>query len=146
MATSSASKVRNESIAFGRMWWVTLLTIGVASVANIVVYVIATALFEGPRRFALLNPTSIVVSTAAFLVVAAIVYALMGRFAQRPIHLFRRVAFVTLLLSFLGPISTAYTLPTPDAPDTATVVTLMVMHTVAALITVGMFIRMARAA
>ncbi|MFL5803782.1 MAG: DUF6069 family protein [Roseiflexaceae bacterium] len=144
MATSTTLSVQQERVALGRLWWVTLLAIAAASAANLVVYVIATALFEGPRRFTLLGPITIVVSTAVYLVVAAIVYALIGRFARRPIRLFRRVSVVALLLSLLLPISAAITLPAPDAPDAPTVVTLIVMHIIAAILTVGLFTTLAR--
>ena len=144
MATLRTSSVTQERIAFGRLWWVTLLTIAAASAANLVVYFIATALFEGPRRFSFLNPFSIVASTAVYLVVAAIVYALIGRFSRHPIRVFRIVSVVALLLSFGAPISAAFTVPAPDTPDATTVVILLVMHVVAAIITVGLFTTQAR--
>jgi uncharacterized protein DUF6069 len=144
MSTLATSSIQQERVALGRLWWVTLLTIVAASAANLVVYLIASALFEGPRRFSMLTPVSIIASIAMYLVVAAIVYALIGRFSKRPIRVFRIVSVVALLLSFGPPISAAFTFPPPDAPDATTVVTLLVMHVVAAIITVGLFTRLAR--
>jgi len=144
MATPTTLPTQPERVALSRLWWVTPLTIVAASAANLVVYFIATALFEGPRRFTLLGPVNIIASTAVYLIGAAIVYALIGRFARRPIRLFRVVSVVALLLSFLAPVSAALTMPAPDAPDATTVVVLMVMHIVAAVVTVGLFTRLAR--
>ena len=145
MTTLNNSSIQQERVALGRLWWVTLLTIVAASVANLVVYLLAIALFEGPRRFALLTPILIVVSTAVGVGAAAIVYALIGRFSKRPISVFRIVAVVALVLSFASPISAAYAFPPSDAPDVITVVFLLAMHVVAAIITIGLFTTMARA-
>lgn len=144
MTTLTTSPVSQERVALGRLWWVTLLSIAAASAANLVVYLIATALFDGPRAFALLGPVPILVSTVLYLVGAAIVYALIGRLTRRPIRAFRAVAAVALLLSFLAPISAVFMMPAPDTPDATTVVVLIVMHIVAAIITVALFTRLAR--
>lgn len=141
MATAS---VPQERIALGRLWWVTPLAIAAASIANLIVYAVATALFSGPSQFSYLSPQSIVVSTTVYLIFAAIVFAVIGRFAKRPIRVFRIVSVVALLLSFAGPISAAFTFPPPDTPDTITVLTLLVMHVVGAIITVGLFTTLAR--
>ena len=145
MTTLTSSSMQQERVALGRLWWVTLLTIVAASAANLVVYLIAIALFEGPRRFALLTPVSIVVSIAVGVGAAAIVYILIGRFSKRPIRVFRIVAVVALVLSFASPISAAYAFPPSDAPDATTVVCLLAMHVVTAIITIGLFTTMARA-
>ena len=141
-----SSMVQQDKVAFGRLWWVTLLAIAAASAANILVYFIAIALFDGPRQFVMLAPTSIVVSTAVFLIVAAIVYALVGRFTRQPVQTFRKLSVVALLLSFLAPIGTALSMPPAEAPDATTIVVLIVMHVVAAIITVGLFTALARKA
>jgi Family of unknown function (DUF6069) len=145
MTTLTSSSIQQERVALGRLWWVTLLTIVAASAANLVVYLMAIALFEGPRNFALLTPVSIVVSIAVGVGAAAIAYALIGRFSKRPIRVFRIVAVVALVLSFASPISAAYVFPPSDAPDAITVGFLFAMHVVAAIITIGLFTTMARA-
>jgi hypothetical protein len=130
----------SERVArLSRLWWVVLAAIAVASIANIVVYLIATALFEGPRNFAMLQPGSIIGSTAVFLLVAAVVYVLIGRFAARPVRLFRRVGYAVLVLSFLMPVVAALSSPAGQGPDATTVVVLIVMHVVAGLITIYLF-------
>src|SRR5262245_52701137 len=145
MTVLTTASIEQERVALGRLWWVTLLTIVAASAANLVVYLLAIALFEGPRNFALLTPASIVVSVAVGVGAAAIIYALIGRFSKRPIHVFRIVAVVALLLSFASPIAAAYTFPPSDAPDAITVVFLLAMHVVTAIITIALFTTMARA-
>jgi hypothetical protein len=141
MATAS---VPQERIALGRLLWVTPLAIAAASIANLIVYAVATALFNGPRQFSYLSPQSIVLSTTLYLVLAAIVYALIGRFAKHPIRTFKIVSAIALLLSFAAPISAAFTFLPPDTPDAITILTLLVMHVVGAVITVGLFTTLAR--
>jgi MFS family permease len=142
MSTMTTSSAREQRVAVERLWWVTLLAIAAAAIANLIVYAIATALFATPRQFSYLTPLNIVVSTAIYLIVAAIVYAVIGRFARRPIRVFRVVAIVALVLSFAMPLSAMQL--TPPA-DTTTVAILLVMYIVAAIITVGLFTTLARA-
>ena len=144
MSAQTTASTPPERVATGRLWWVTLLAIAVAAIANLIIYVIATAIFSGPRQFSYLTPLTIVVSTVIYLLVAAIVYAVIGRYAKRPIGVFRIVALVALLLSFGAPISAALTFPAADRPDATTVIILLVMHIFAALITIGLFTTLAR--
>jgi hypothetical protein len=130
-----------QRVATSRLWWVAPPTMIAAALANLIVYAIATALFAGPRQFSYLTPLSIVISTAIYLLVAAIVYAVTGRFSKRPIRVFRVVALIALLLSFAAPLSATQFTPPADA---TTVVVLLVMHVVAAMITIGMFTTLAR--
>jgi hypothetical protein len=89
-----------------------------------------------------MTPLTIVVSTAIYLVVAAIVYALIGRFSRRQLQVFRIVAIVALLLSFAMPLSAMQLTP----PAGATIVAVLrVMHILAAIITVSLFTTLARA-
>lgn len=140
MAISSADQGR---IAPWRLLWVTPLAIIAVTIANMIVYAIATALFAGPSQFSYLSPLSIAASITIYLIVAAIVYAVIRRYAKRPTRTFRIVAVVALLLSFMGPFSARQLEP---PADTTTVVVLMLMHVVAAAITVGMFTTLAPAA
>lgn len=142
MSTTATSSAPERRVAIGRIWWVTLLAIAAASIANLIVYAIATALFAGPRQFSYLAPLNIVVSTTIYLVVAAIVFALIGRFSKRPIRLFRVVAIVALVLSFAMPLSAMQFSPPADM---TTVAILLVMHVVAAIITIVLFTTLARA-
>ena len=129
-----------QRVAIRRLWWVAPLTIIAASIANLIVYAIAAALFDGPGQFPYLTPLNIF-TTASDLIVAAIVFALIGRFATHPIRAFRIMAIVALLLSFAAPLSA--TGLTPPA-DTATVAVLLVMHVVAVAITIGSFTTLAQ--
>jgi hypothetical protein len=128
-------------VAIGRLWWVAPLTIIAAAAANLIVYAIAAALFAGPRQFSYLTPLNIVVSTAIYLTIAAIIYAVIGRLSQRPIRVFRVVALIALLLSFATPLLATQFTPPADA---ITVVVLLVMHVVAATITISMFTTLGR--
>jgi hypothetical protein len=84
---------------------------------------------------------ALLIREATRLTVAAIVYALIGRFSKHPIRVFRVVALIALLLSFAMPLSAMQF--TPPA-DVTTIVVLLVMHVVAAMITIGMFTTLAR--
>ena len=68
---------------------------------------------------------------------AAIVFALVGQFSRRPIRAFRIVAAVVLVLSFATPLTI------PGAP-LSMVLTLELMHVVAAACSVGALTTLAR--
>ena len=138
MATTPTTMDQPARVApIRRLWWVVLLTIGAASVANIAVYFVATALFEGPRQFAVLAPASIIASTTTFLLIAAVVYLALGRISARPVQLFRTLGYIVMVLSFLMPVAAGATMPA--GPDAVTVAVLIVMHLVAGLITIRLF-------
>lgn len=68
---------------------------------------------------------------------ATLVYAFVGRFAWRPVRVFRIVAALALLFSFGGPFSIA------GAPA-AMIATLLLMHVIAATVIVGLLTTMGR--
>jgi hypothetical protein len=74
---------------------------------------------------------------------AVIVYAVIGRFSRQPVRLFRRVALVTLVVSFIPDILMLITGFNPGT-TAANVAVLILMHVVAWAITVGMLTRLAR--
>ncbi len=75
---------------------------------------------------------------------AVVVYAVIGRFAHKPIQLFRRVAAVILVVSFIPDILIFITGSEGPGTTVANVAVLMLMHVVVWAITVGMLIRLAR--
>ena len=138
MATSPVAMNQPARVApIRRLWWVVLLTIATASVANIAVHFVATTLFEGPRQFAVLAPASIIASTTAFLLIAAVVYLAIGRISAHPVQLFRTLGYIVMVLSFLMPVAAGTTMPA--GPDAVTVAVLIVMHLIAGLITIRLF-------
>ena len=61
---------------------------------------------------------------------AVIVFALVARFARRPVRLFRRIALVVLLLSLVPDLSLLTSSPYADT-TVQSVLVLMLMHVVA---------------
>ena len=75
---------------------------------------------------------------------AVIVFALVGRFSRRPLRLFRRIALVTLVVTFVPDILMLVTGFNPGT-TLANVIVLMLMHVVAWAISVYMLTTLARA-
>lgn len=128
-------------VAWGRLAPVGLLAALVAAVANAAVYVVAAAAGAMPQEIVVNGQGPITVSVVAALsaqgaVAATIVYALVGRFARRPVRLFRVVAVVVLVLSLVPPFTIT------GAPITM-ILALELMHVVAAVVIVGLLTTLA---
>jgi peptidoglycan/LPS O-acetylase OafA/YrhL len=101
-----------------------------AVVVNVLVSVVAKALFDIPDTFEHIEPRAVIVSTLVGVVAAALVYAVIPRDRT-----FVIVAAVALLLSLAAPLSVS------DEGDAAAVGTLMLMHVTTAAIVVVSFTR-----
>ena len=147
MASHSLHEVQiapNEKVVgLSRLWWVGLLVIVVATVVNIVLALGATALFASLATFSPLGAGTIGLFTVVGALGAVIVFAWLGRFAQRPIHLFRIVAIAVLVLSLIPDI---LLLVQPVFPSTtmAGVAALMFLHIVTAAICFSMLTTLGR--
>jgi hypothetical protein len=142
--TSIISSVQpTERVAFNRLLWVSPLTILAAVVANVIIQQIAVAVLRPDPLFMPLTLIIPIVFTFVGGLGAVIVYALIGRFARKPIQLFRRVAAVVLVVSFIPDILMLITRFNPGT-TAANVAMLMLMHVVTWAITVGMLTRLAR--
>jgi hypothetical protein len=126
----------------GRLWWAGLIAAVVAAVGNILVMLITDALFAVPDSFPPFAVGPITFFSVVGVVGATAVFALLGRFTQRPIHWFWIISVVVLLLSFIPNIVmlVANTLP---GTTVAGVVGLMITHVVAAAAAVGILIGVA---
>ena len=142
METVQNVPVRDEErVAWGRLVPAGLLAAFVAAAANAVVYLVASAAGAMPQDVVVNGQGPIVLPMVATMSVlgalaGAGVYALVGRFARRPVRVFRVVAAVALVLSFVGPFTI------PGAPA-AMVATLLLMHVVAAAVVVGLLTTLA---
>ena len=135
MEATSTNPVRSERVAWGRLVPAGALALVLAAAANAVVYLVASSLGampqdvdangQGPITLPMVAATS-----AAGAVAGTLVYALIGRFARRPVRVFRAVSALALVLSFAGPMTI------PGAPP-AMVAALLLMHVVAAIAVVG---------
>jgi hypothetical protein len=95
-------------------------------------------LFDIPPDFQPLTLGPVIVSSIVGALGATIVFAVLGRFARRPIRLFRIIAVVVLLLSFLNPV-----VALSDA-SLQMILTLEFMHAVVAAISVGLLTTLGR--
>lgn len=125
-------------VTCSRLLWVGLLAAMVAAAANSLVRAISVILFDIPPDFQPLTLGPVVISSVVGALGATVVFAVVVRFARRPIRLFRTVAVVVLLLSFLNPI-----LALPEA-GLQTILTLEFMHVVVAAVSVGLLTTLIR--
>ena len=138
--THSPSK---PQVAFGKLLWVGPLAIGVTVLADLLVRTVATAFFGVPERFVYLQAPFLIGSIAFFGVLATLVFALVARFAHRPVRLYRLLASIALLASLLLPImALSGQFPAPGM-NLHIFWTMVVMHCVAALIMVSLLTRLA---
>lgn len=145
MATSISPSQAAERVTFTRLLWIGPLTIIAAIVANVVVQQLAIAMLRPDPQFIPLTLGATIAFTLIGVLGAVIVFGLVGRFARRPIWLFQRIAWVTLLVSLIPDVLLGISGFMPGA-TTANVVVLMLMHIVAGVISIGMLSRLARAA
>jgi NADH:ubiquinone oxidoreductase subunit K len=140
--STPTSPTKTESVKMGRLWWAGLLAAVVAAIGNILVLLITDALFTVPDSFPPFAIGPVTFFSVVGVVGATIVFALLGRFTKRPIYWFWIISIVVLLLSFIPNIVTLVgnTLP---GTNVAGVVSLMIMHVVAAAAAVGILIRVA---
>lgn len=145
ISTASDSRTQTERVDYGRLWWVALLAAGGAAIVNGIIFVIAEAAGFIPRNFVIelvgqsLSLAPVVGSTIVGVIIGAVVFAIMGRFARRPISLFRIVAIVVLVLSFAQPLLIA------GAP-LSMILTLELMHIVAGAFAIGLLTTLTRRA
>jgi hypothetical protein len=110
----------------------------VAAAATSLVRMISVVLFDIPPDFQPLTLGPVVISSMVGVLGATVVFAIVVRFARRPVRLFRMIAVVVLLLSFLNPI-----LALPGA-SLQIILTLEFMHVVVAAVSVGLLTTLVR--
>jgi hypothetical protein len=88
---------RKEQIGWSRLWWVGLGILVVSVVVNLLLRSIVLALFST----LIMTSDHIILLTVIGVIGAILVFAMVARFAAHPITLYRRIAGVALLLSFI---------------------------------------------
>ncbi len=134
----ASNVIQTERVALGRLWWASLLAGLGATIANVVVFLIASAAGAIPQTVLIQTPAgplpvgiaAVVFNSFLPAIVAGVFLALLNRFTRRPIRIFRIVSAVLLVLSFANPFTI------PDAPMVM-ILALNLMHVVAAAIIVG---------
>ncbi|MPZ12924.1 MAG: hypothetical protein GEU73_00595 [Chloroflexi bacterium] len=126
---SAGRSVSAAPIAFGRLLRAAALTAAAVAGADIVVYVVAAALWGVPSGFSALNPGSIIMTSVGGVVVAAVGLAALARLTRLAVPLFVAVAAVVTLLSLTGPFQAmAGAMPGLPPATTPTGITMIVLH------------------
>jgi hypothetical protein len=139
-----ASTSLREHVALRKLIWVGPLTIVSAVIVNLVIRSIAVSAFGVAETFQYLQTPSIIGSTIVFLLVALLAFALVGRFARRPIRFYRILAFVVLCVSFLSPVMALVGLLPAPGMTLSIFWAMIAMHLVSAIIVVALFTTLTR--
>lgn len=142
MATNASAIQSATRPALRRLVWVGPLAIVAATAGNVILQQLAVAALQPDPAFMPLTLMPPIFLTVIGVLGAVLVYALVGRFARNPIPLFRRIALVTLVVSFIPDIMMLVTNFNPGT-TLANVVVLILMHIVAWAIAVEMLTRLA---
>jgi Family of unknown function (DUF6069) len=143
MASTTTRPISRLGIAMRKLVWVGPLTIVVAASVNLVIRTIAVAFFGVPAEFTYLQVPFVIGSTVVFLLLALVAFILVGRFARRPVRFYRVLVVVALFVSFLNPVMALAGLFPAPGMNLHIFWTMIVMHTVTALITVSLLTRLA---
>jgi len=122
--------------SLSRLWWLGPLTVVAALIANIAVRAVALALFAVSPLFPHFMWDHLVGFTLVSVTAVVVVFALVARSARRPLHRYRQIAAVFLILSLLPDVVLFYGDDPTASP--AAIIALMVMHVVDAAVCVGL--------
>jgi hypothetical protein len=142
MSTSSSAPPPVERIATRRLWWLGLLVVVLSTVVNGLVRALALAALEVHPDFRPLQSFSFIPLTVVGTGAGVGVFWLLGRLSRRPISTFRVVAVIALIFSYAPDILMVVG-GMPGATWGAALV-LMLQHTLAAAITVGLLTTLGR--
>ena len=145
LTTHANAGAQSERVSIRRLLWAGPLTAVVAAVANIIVREIGALLGTVPSDLVFLTVPSVAIATIVQVLLGAVVFTVIARFARRPVRVFRIVAVAALLLSFLNPIMAGMGVFPPGVSiGLETVLTMIVMHIVAGAITIVLLPALAR--
>ena len=142
--TFMTSTLLHEHVALRKLIWVGPLTIVSTAIANLLIRTIAVWIFGVPETFEYLLAPYVIGSTIIFLLVALLAFVLVNRFARHPIRFYRRLAFVALCISFLSPVMALIGLFPASGMTFSIFWTMIAMHIVSAVISVGLFTTLTR--
>jgi hypothetical protein len=134
MSTSPLTN-RPERIATGQLLKVGALAIAASIVANLMIRIIFVNLLGIGQDFPPLGWGPPIIFTIMGVLGAVIVFAVIARFAKRPIRLFRIIALVVLVLSLLPDLMLLSANAMPGT-SLGSVIALMLMHVAAGAITI----------
>ena len=129
-----------NSVELRKLWWAGPLTVLAAIVGVLIVRAVARIILQPPYAPGLEMIMIPIVLTLVLCTAAVLVFALVGRFAKKPVRTYLIISFVFLIISFLPDIAAAsMRMPGGGWPYS---ITLMIMHVVAGLITVSVLIKL----
>ncbi len=139
--TTTVVPTPSERVSLKRLLWAGPLAIVLALIANGLVRAIALAVLDIPADFVPLQTPAFIGLTVVLLLGAIVTFAVIGRLSRRPVRTFQIVAAIVLVLSFLPDIG----LLVSGAPGATLpgVLTLMLMHVIAAGVVVWVLGRFA---
>ena len=138
--SSSSATIQVERVEGKRLWLAGLSALVASVIVNSLIRIIALAILPIPAgNMQLSTPVIVIVFTIIGTLAATVVFALINRFARRPIATFRITATVILVLSFIPD----FLILTMPHTNIAVTVTLMVMHIVTYLICVSLLTNVA---
>ena len=144
MASTTPHPTSRPAVALHKLVWVGPLTIGIATLVNLAIRSsVAVAFFGVPAGFTYLQAPFVIGSTVVFLVLALLAFILVGHFARRPVRFYRILTLVALFVSFLNPIMALAGLFPAPGKNLHIFWTMIVMHTVTAIITVSLLTTLA---
>jgi hypothetical protein len=143
MLSTSTRPTSGERFAIRKLVWVGPLTIIIVALANLVVRTLAVSFFGVASSFVYLQVPFVIGSTVVFLLLALLAFMLVGRVSSHPVRIFRIVAGVALLVSFLNPIMLLAGLFPVTGMNLNIFWTMIVMHCVSALLTVSLLTTLA---
>ena len=144
MISTSTRLTPRERVAACKLMWVGPLTIVVVALVNLVVRTLAVSFFGVASSFVYLQTPVVIGSTVVFLMLALLAFVLVGRVSRHPVRIFRIVAGVALLVSFLNPLLLLAGWWIPAAGMNLHIFwTMIIMHTVSALIAVSLLTTLA---
>lgn len=144
MASTSIRSTPQERVATCKLVWVGPLMIVIAVLVNLVVRTLAVSFFGVASSFLYLQIPVVIGTTVVFLLLALLAFVLVSRVSRHPVRIFRIVAGVALLASFLNPLLllAGWWLPAPGM-NLRIFWTMIVMHIVSALIAVSLLTTLA---
>jgi hypothetical protein len=130
-------------IAWNRLLWAATLAIVAASLANLIVYLVADALF-GVAWEPKFNAMLVVAGTIGALVIAAAVFVAVVRYAENPAKTYTTIATAALLLSFVTPVLGLFGIPGPAVAPLDVVIAMILTHIIAFAVSTPIFTRLTR--
>ena len=144
MTIGSQPNSVSERVDLRRLLWLGPLVIVAALAANAIVRAVALAVLDVPATFTPLASPSFISLTIIGVLGAVIVFAVVGARAKQPISTFRKIAVGALLVSCLPDIGLLFGGGGMPAAALSNVLALMLMHTAAYAISVGLLTTLAR--